>query len=141
MPGIALLARASARSAARAGAAVGNGGERLQPAALDVRQERSHVEERDLHFAADHRRDRLAGAALVGHVRELDARRLHEALHVEVRVAAHADRGVVELARLLLRQRDELGDVVRRKARARHHDVRDLDQLGDAGQVARRAGW
>ena len=102
-----------------------------------MREKRGHVEERQLHLARDHRRDRLSGAALVGHVRELYARGFHQPLHVEVRIASQADRGEVDLAGLLLRRGDQLGDGVGRKARAGDDDVRDLDEFGDADEIAR----
>ncbi len=70
-------------------------------------------------------------------MRELDAGGFHQPLHVEVRIAPQADRGEVDLAGLFLCGGDQLGDRIGREARARHHDVRDLDQLGDAGEIAR----
>ena len=70
-------------------------------------------------------------------MREFDAGRFHQTLHVEVWVASHADRGEVDLAGLFLRRGDQLGDRVGREARARHQDVRNLDQLCDADEVAR----
>ena len=77
-------------------------------------------------------------AALVGDVDHVDAGALLEELAGEMSRAAHARRRIVDLAGLLLRERDEFGERLRRHARMHDHHVGKHDAHRDRRDVALR---
>ena len=81
-----------------------------------------------------HRRRR----ALVRHMRDVDAREALEQFHREVVGCAVAGRPIVELARLGLRQRDELAHRRRRHRRMGDQQVGPDHKLADRREVAQR---
>ncbi len=112
-------------------------GEHLDSSALDKRLHGvEHVHE-DGHAPRHH--VLLRGrAALVGHVHEVDARCRLQELHRQVHRGATTRRRVGELARILLRERNQLGDGVRlERGMRRHHQVLHRN-LGDANEVLQR---
>ena len=88
------------------------------------RRHRGDGVEHHLHVAADHAVARLAAAA-VRHVHDVGAAHGFEQLAGHVIGRAGPGRGVVELARLRLRERDELLQVLRR-----HRGMHDHAQVG-----------
>ena len=111
-------------------------GQRAQLAGLDERH-RGDVVHRRLHAAADevgHGRS----AALVGHVHEVDPRGAQPQLHCEVRCAAHAGGGEIELAGLGLRELDEGGVVLGRHVVVHHQDVPVETQRADRREAFHR---
>ena len=77
-------------------------------------------------------------AALVGNVHDVDAGLQLEQLHAEMLRRPGARRGVGELARLLLGERDQLGQRVRRQAGMRHDHQRHQEDVGDRQEVGER---
>ena len=125
----------------------------LQLAAPHLRQHRRHVGEHHLHRAGDQVVVGRAGA-LVGHMDDVDAGHGLEQLAAEMQRRARSRRGEGILARLLLAERDQLGDRVGRQRlrhaqKVRQHgDARDADDVlvGDRRAACCRAsgsacGW
>ena len=97
--------------------------ERAHLVRLGVLQQRRHRAEHGLHFARENRRVGRR-VALVGNVHEVDLGGVLQHLHRQVRRGAVAGRGVVQLAGLALRERDELGQVARLHLRIDDQQVR-----------------
>jgi hypothetical protein len=106
-------------------------GERNQVLTADLAEEFRHVAEHDVDVAGHHVLDRRRAAA-IGDVQQVDASQLLEQLAGEVLRGAVAGRGVAQLAGILFREVDDIGD-------AAQSDVLADDQhVVDAGDVADR---
>ena len=111
--------------------------ERLELARLDVALHRGERQEAVGHFAGEHGLDRRA-AALVRDMRDVDPGQTVQVLRIQAVGAARADRSVVELARLALRERDELRDAVGREPCPDPHHQRQAGQQRDRHEVLER---
>ena len=99
--------------AARCSATTASG---LQLAGLDHRRRARRVDERHLRVADHEIVEHAGGAGLVRDVDHVDAGAPRENFHVEVREAADAGAGVAHLAGILLRLRDQVVDILRRRS-------------------------
>ena len=111
--------------------------EDAQLPAFHLRIRREHAVEQQVRLSADDVGDRLR-AALVRDVGPVDLRALRELDAGEVRRTAGRRRRVIELARLRLGERHELGHVLRRHARIHREDVRRVRDHRDRREVLHR---
>ncbi len=111
--------------------------ERAHLALADQRHRRRQRREIDRDVAADQIGERRRAAA-IGHVRELDAAHHLEQHGAEMDAAADAGGGVVELARILLGERDQLRDAACRQIRVDQHDQRAGADQADRREVLAR---
>ena len=112
--------------------------ERFESAGLDEADRRRQRHEHDLRFATEHPGDGGAGTAFVRDVHDIEIGELHEPLHFQTVQRARSGRSEVELARLRLRQRHELGDGIRRDAGVGDQDARDFRDQRDRDEILLR---
>ncbi len=113
------------------------GAQGLDLVGLDQRRHRGHRVEHHLDLAAEDVVAR-ARAAAIGNMDKVGARQVFEQLARHVVVRALAGRGVVELAGLGLRERDEFLHVVGRHGRVHHHHELGAKQHRDRNEVAQQ---
>ena len=111
--------------------------ERAHFAVADERQQDGDALEGEVHGVAQHRGHRFAAAA-VGHADDVDAGARLEQFGGEMRQAARAGVGVVELARIGLGVVEEFLQRLGRERRLHHQDLEALRDLGDRRKVLER---
>lgn len=110
------------RSTTAFGVPAGGHRQRLHLAGPDLWQQGRQVADHHVHLVGQYRRHRGRGA-FVGYVGHLHAGQILEQLGRQMRRAADAARGIVDLARLPLGIRDKLGDRLHSGGRPHQHHV------------------
>ena len=119
------------------GPARSRNGNRPHAFVLHMRQHADDVGELQVDAAAQ-RVDESRRCALVRHMVHLDLRQRLQVLHAEVLQVADAGRGVVELARIVARQRDQVLYRFHRQRRMYHQHHRPADDLRDRREILLR---
>ena len=101
---------------------------------LDMRQDRRQVEKRHLHLLAEQIVDGGRRAA-IGHMHDVDFRGKLEQFAGEMRQAAGAGGGEIELAGLRLGERDQLAHVLRRHVAGDNEHFRHGDDQRDRREI------
>ena len=102
-----------------------------------MRERRLDTDETQIRLAAD-RCDQRRTTAFIGHVQDLGLGQVLEQLGGDMQISADTGRGIIELARLLLRQRDELGHRFRRHRGMHHQHKRRRRQQGNRCEILDR---